>query len=358
MNKLLESFEIISIGNAILLALFLFSAKSENKKSNAFLGLFLLSLSLEILSSFNEGALRTVYILPATSLFTIVLLFYYVKSTVGEKITDRLYLLLIPAIVQNVLLYFFYKQSNLFVLIEYGLNIFLLIRILRIQQRHVKKLQDFYSDLEHKSLSWIKTIALAFIAFYVLWITEDIIGFFIPAYVSLFVDASLILTFFVVIWISYIGFEHNEIFRIKLFSENIKRVKSEIETQKTNHIKEAPRNSGQEESFNKIKQEIKERKLYRNPKLNLRLLAEQLDIKEKQLSGLMNQYAQMNFYTFINSFRIEEFKELLDSPKGGQLSILGLAKEVGFSSKSTFYSAFKTLVGMTPTEFQLKKRSE
>ena len=391
MDKVLESLEILSVCNATLLAFFLFRAKSENRKANNFLALFLLSLTLEIIFSLEMNHDQTMVIFPPTNLLTILLLFFYVKHTVNEKLNLAYHFLFVPAIVQISCYYFVQEENYFFQLIEYGMNVFLLIKILLIQKKHLSNLKNYYSNIEHKSLSWIRTIALAFLAFYVLWITEDIIGIINPKFIAYFSQASIILTFFVIMWIAYTSFEHNEIFRIKLFDRkknvyernaevnnenplvNVQDVSDNYGTEHIEETKEASCNNDTEESteeqkegekedkadenlklFEKAKQQIIEERLYANPKLNLRILAEKLDINEKRLSGLINQYTKMNFYNFINSLRIEEFKKLLNSPKAAQLSTLGLAYEVGFSSKSTFYTAFKNIVGMTPTEFRLK----
>ena len=77
-----------------------------------------------------------------------------------------------------------------------------------------------------------------------------------------------------------------------------------------------------------------------------------LEVKEKELSRLINECGDVNFYQFINKYRIEKFKELIQSPNAHHFTLLGLATEAGFSSKSTFYDAFKKMEGMTPKQFE------
>ena len=79
---------------------------------------------------------------------------------------------------------------------------------------------------------------------------------------------------------------------------------------------------------------------------------EELELKEKELSRLINIHEKMNFYQFINEFRIEKFKKLIQSPDSQKYSIMGLAKKAGFNSKSTFYTAFKSIEGTTPSQYQ------
>ena len=74
---------------------------------------------------------------------------------------------------------------------------------------------------------------------------------------------------------------------------------------------------------------------------------------------MINTHTQNNFYHFTNQFRVEEFKKLLLSTKAKQLSLLGLAEEAGFYSKSIFYTVFKDAEGITPKQYQNQlKKSE
>ena len=74
---------------------------------------------------------------------------------------------------------------------------------------------------------------------------------------------------------------------------------------------------------------------------------------------MINTYTQNNFYHFTNQFRVKEFKKLLLSTKAKQLSLLGLAEEAGFYSKSIFYTVFKDAEGITPKQYQNQlKKSE
>lgn len=91
------------------------------------------------------------------------------------------------------------------------------------------------------------------------------------------------------------------------------------------------------------------------PFLNSRLsspdLAEVLDITTNQLSQFLNEHLNKNFYDYVNSFRVKEFQRLFKDPKYSHLSILGLAYECGFNSKTTFNAFFKKEMGATPSEF-------
>jgi AraC-like DNA-binding protein len=93
---------------------------------------------------------------------------------------------------------------------------------------------------------------------------------------------------------------------------------------------------------------MKEEKWFQNPSLSLRELAENVNISSNQLSWLLNERIGQNFNEYINSFRLENFKENALNPTNSHLSLLGIAYESGFNSKSVFNAFFKKIEGMAP----------
>lgn len=93
---------------------------------------------------------------------------------------------------------------------------------------------------------------------------------------------------------------------------------------------------------------MKREKWFQNSSLSLRELAENLNISSNQLSWLLNERIGQNFNEYINRFRLENFKEKALNPANSHFSLLGLAYESGFSSKSVFNAFFKKTEGITP----------
>ncbi len=87
------------------------------------------------------------------------------------------------------------------------------------------------------------------------------------------------------------------------------------------------------------------------PDLSLRSLAERIEIHPNQLSWLLNDRLGKNFNQFINHYRVEHFKELVVDEANSHISLLGLAYESGFNSKTVFNTYFKKEVEMTPKEW-------
>ena len=94
-------------------------------------------------------------------------------------------------------------------------------------------------------------------------------------------------------------------------------------------------------------------KPYLRPDLTLPGLSEMLSIPRTRLSIILNEYIKQKFYDFLSTYRIKEAKRLMNSNSHNG-NILQIAYDSGFNSKSTFYTAFKKITGMTPTEYLSK----
>jgi AraC-like DNA-binding protein len=94
-----------------------------------------------------------------------------------------------------------------------------------------------------------------------------------------------------------------------------------------------------------------ENKPFLNPEISLTGVAKLLNVNAQQLSQVINEKAKLNFSEFINSYRIEMAKEILNSPDLNKLTIDAIAEKAGFNSKSPFYIAFKKHTGMTPKAY-------
>jgi AraC-like DNA-binding protein len=104
----------------------------------------------------------------------------------------------------------------------------------------------------------------------------------------------------------------------------------------------------------KLNHLMEEKKFYRNDEISLGELSQELNISQHQLSEFLNQHLGKNFFAYLNSYRIKEAKELCKNAP--EKTILSIAYEVGFPSKSTFYDAFKRETGMSPTEYRKSTR--
>lgn len=95
---------------------------------------------------------------------------------------------------------------------------------------------------------------------------------------------------------------------------------------------------------------MRERKFFKNPALKLQDVAAETNLSTHQLSQFLNDCMGKNFTQFINEYRIREACKLLETDT--LLSIEGIGDEVGFNSKSTFFTTFKKIKGVTPAAYQ------
>ncbi|MFK7935990.1 MAG: helix-turn-helix domain-containing protein [Saprospiraceae bacterium] len=93
-------------------------------------------------------------------------------------------------------------------------------------------------------------------------------------------------------------------------------------------------------------------KPYLDYELSLEKLAQQVQMEEKELSLLINHQIGKHFFDFINEYRIAAAKAILKNPAKKKLTVLEILYEVGFNSKSSFYTAFKKETGQTPVSYR------
>lgn len=107
----------------------------------------------------------------------------------------------------------------------------------------------------------------------------------------------------------------------------------------------------QNEFSEQLQQVMAIEKPYLDPLLTLRSLAKRIEIHPNQLSWLLNESLGNNFSEYINRFRIEKFKSLAQDPLNKHITLIGLAYESGFNSKTVFNTYFKKETGLTPKEY-------
>jgi AraC-like DNA-binding protein len=107
-----------------------------------------------------------------------------------------------------------------------------------------------------------------------------------------------------------------------------------------------------DELTQKIIYYLKSKKPYINAEYSLQMMVDDLNIPRHKLSQVINSSQKKNFFKFINEFRVEEVKEKLANPAFKSYTMLGIALECGFNSKTSFNRIFKEETGLTPTEYK------
>lgn len=102
---------------------------------------------------------------------------------------------------------------------------------------------------------------------------------------------------------------------------------------------------------NRVLKFLEEEKVYTDPELSIRSLSNRVDLHPNKLSWLINESFETNFNSLINSYRVKEFQTKVKNGEHKQFSILGLAYECGFNSKTVFNTYFKQETGLTPKQY-------
>ena len=103
-----------------------------------------------------------------------------------------------------------------------------------------------------------------------------------------------------------------------------------------------------------MKHYIEQNKVYADADLKMKDLADELRLSPSKLSQVFNLYLNENYYEFINRYRLNEFKRLIEAGEYKRFTITALSEQCGFK-KSNFFSTFRKVEGMTPAEY-LKKQ--
>jgi len=106
-----------------------------------------------------------------------------------------------------------------------------------------------------------------------------------------------------------------------------------------------------EHYYDKLESFMRREQPFLEPQLSLRQLAQMIDLHPNYLSQLLNERIGLNFSEYINGYRLDSFKNSVQNPKNQHLTLLGLALDSGFSSKTVFNTFFKKQMGMTPREY-------
>ena len=214
-------------------------------------------------------------------------------------------------------------------------------------QKHKKKIRNQFSDLEEINLQWLQFLTYGFglVWCLVIFTRNDMLIF---SGVSIFV-----------ILIGFFGFQQRDIFKSRVnpkISEDLEEVTLDIAKPSSEPKKEKYGSSG---LSSKLADELHERlnavmqaeKIYKNSDLSLSDLANNLDTHPNYLSQILNEKEELSFYDYVNTYRVNEFKRLIAIPKNQQFTLLAVAYDCGFNSKSSFNRYFKKCTNQTPSQY-------
>jgi len=261
-------------------------------------------------------------------------IYFYDSLQLGFKETQNgtLKLSLDEAVVQPILMLFSYAQMLLYLAFTFQLFF-----------NYRKTIKEYFSNTYKLELNWILTFLVLFTSLFLYSSTQDIIGNFI---VKLNYQQRWWLNIFGAIVVIYVG--------IKGYFTNTTKLNNLSFDLSSANITTISRNNSILISDDEVKtlQNLMENdKLFLNPELNLKDLAEKAKMNRTQVSQIINSSFSKNFNDFVNEYRVNAFKEKLNKGEHKQLSLLGLAMDCGFNSKATFNRVFKKITKTSPSEY-------
>jgi AraC-like DNA-binding protein len=199
-------------------------------------------------------------------------------------------------------------------------------------RRHAGNIRDQFSDVEKINLRWLQflTLGLGAIWFLVLFAGNDTL-----------IYAGVVVFVFL---IGFFGIRQANIFA------HTRLTPADVDT-KEKYQKSGLTDKASHELHQQLKHVMADDAVYKNSELSIDDLATKLGVHPNHLSQVINQKGNKNFYDFVNTYRVEEFKRLIALQKNRQFTLLSLAYDCGFSSKTSFNRCFKKATGQTPSEY-------
>ncbi len=227
-----------------------------------------------------------------------------------------------------------------------------------ILKKYKASVKNFYSSAEESRLNWIYITNFISIFLYVIDTSASLIliknGYEINTYMVITLAIA-----FIVYWISIYGLnQKNLLLEIKEEDAPSITVEKPVSDHKEIFVAQNSfKPEDYEEKYHRIVAFVNETKIYKDKEINLFTIANLLQMPYREVSNVINKFANKNFNLFLNEFRVEEAKSLITDDDSDKYTLTWIAEEVGFNSRSTFFAAFKSITGMTPAEFKKSQRT-
>jgi len=366
-NQILLLFSILQL---LLTGMLLLFSKTGNYTTTRFLALFLISKAICFVGSMNwnygGSELNCLYISLISYSFDLVLgpfiYFYVKKSTLNEvKIDKRFFAHLVPFIVLffsisvyylinshtmkndivtkgNAITFLVVRYIEIIVYLHFVIYSGLAVRLVAVYRNYLK---DNYSEIYFTILKWLQLLLGGFIVIWILNIVQILIVLtgeyseilFSFTIIGIFAFANLMVA-------TAIKFPEVFLYKIPIVKQKYKKTRlSENEKQKY---------------IEQLKKLMISEKLFLSCTLSLSDISQRLRVQNHISSQIINSGFEKNFYDFVNMYRVEECKKLIKEDTCRTKTLLEIAFECGFNSKSVFNDSFKKFTGITPSSYRKK----
>lgn len=353
---------VLIYGSLVLLSLLKLSNPLRvNRKANFWFGIFLFLWSSfwldEVLTLVTDSLVDVHSIISVQMIqFLTPVMFYfsvlfYTNPTFKFKISDFKYLILPVIFWVNILLQRFggFKDNTVFNVLFIGLILFQALFYTGLSyftiRKHKKRIQQFSANTEGINLNWLEYITIIIFIINIAYVVYNLS--YDSKALNFFINGAFLV---VIYFVGYYSLKQKEIYPLE--EKQREELISIDEDPETEEIK---KKLISDEEVIKIKKQLEDimdkQKPYLDSELNLIRLSELLSISTHHLSYVINTGFKKNFFQYVNEYRIEFAKKLLKDVHS-KLSILGIAYESGFNSKTSFNTTFKKLTNQTPSEYK------
>ena len=366
----------IAIFQGIVLGLIILKSSLFNSNSNKYLAYLLFALSIVLLNYVFEieGAFTSypflrfiddiewIFLLP-------VFIFLFIINRIDDTVKNRQkhYLYYIPFAYSSIV-HITYDLSNVAGIYKIpDSSIFLINILMLIQLLFAVIIIPFlplysYFMIRHlkdsKEKKWIITLLTILYLLLLTWLTTYLVGLFLGSDISSTMSVLALSATFIIHWTAYVGIYKYKLAKNKEAVYNF--LNNDFAISYTNlqiiedSIPEECRESITADNlyFQKLELLCKEQHIYTDSTLNREKVAEKLGISAGYVSQIVNTITGDNFANYINQYRVEAVKEMISDSEYENYNLLAMGLESGFTSKTTFYKAFKKVTGQTPNEYK------
>lgn len=195
--------------------------------------------------------------------------------------------------------------------------------------------------------NWLKKLLLFGLLICTFWISSTIYSTLNPTseYIIVFRYCVWISISILIYWLSYLGNYYGILFKQRtILRGRIKASQPAIPKKKNPKIE-------------LIKELIEKEKLFLDPNLNASKASQKLNLSEKYFTQVFSKHSDESFTNYIKKLRVDEAKKILINKDYESYTIVAIALESGFNSKSAFYRIFKEVTGVTPSEYKTTNSS-
>jgi AraC-like DNA-binding protein len=221
------------------------------------------------------------------------------------------------------------------------------------------------SNSYEQNLQYLNTVLFIQAACLIGWSTTlvmtvlgELFGWQISGTVEISIETIWIIFSMITFFLGYFAIHEPDIFRLPhAISQPHDLTKVELDSHVIDYLNNVnhDKDNGSIENLNSLKERlvsyVEKYKPYTNPKLTLIELSSRLKLQPHVVSKIINNGFGKNFFDFVNTYRIEEFKRRVEDAHYKNYTLLGIAFDVGFNSKTAFNRSFKKITSQTPSSF-------